>query len=89
MTDLRALFSSNDPIDASEAFTNRQHQWEFVATALEEHLRHVTAAGFDPADLEAPRTHLIVFPWRWRRRQVHARAQARGRTRRHPAGSMG
>ncbi|WP_307841677.1 ATP/GTP-binding protein [Streptomyces endocoffeicus] len=61
MTDLRALFSSNDPIDASEAFTNRQHQWEFVATALEEHLRHVTAAGFDPADLEAPRTHLIVF----------------------------
>ncbi|MFD8625221.1 tol-pal system YbgF family protein [Streptomyces hygroscopicus] len=61
MTDLRALFSSNDPIDASEAFTNRQHQWEFVATALEEHLRHVTAAGFDAADLEAPRTHLIVF----------------------------
>ncbi|WP_328512768.1 ATP/GTP-binding protein (plasmid) [Streptomyces sp. NBC_00376] len=61
MTDLRALFSSNDPIDASEAFTNRQGQWELVATALAEHLRHVTAPGFDPADLEAPRTHLIVF----------------------------
>ncbi|MCO8308779.1 ATP/GTP-binding protein [Streptomyces sp. RKCA744] len=61
MTDLRALFSSNDPIDASEAFTNRQRQWELVATALAEHLRHMSAPGFDPADLEAPRTHLIVF----------------------------
>ncbi|WP_327311756.1 ATP/GTP-binding protein [Streptomyces sp. NBC_01243] len=61
MTDLRALFSSNDPIDASEAFTNRQGQWELVATALAEHLRHVTGPGFDPADLEAPRTHLVVF----------------------------
>ncbi|MCL3998203.1 ATP/GTP-binding protein [Streptomyces lavenduligriseus] len=61
MTDLRALFSSNDPVDSSEAFTNRQGQWELVATALAEHLRHVTAPGFDPADLEAPRTHLIVF----------------------------
>ncbi|WP_030889963.1 hypothetical protein [Streptomyces sp. NRRL S-1868] len=60
MTDLRALFSSNDPIDASEAFTNRQRQWELVATALAEHLRH-TSAGFDPTDLEAPRDHLIVF----------------------------
>ncbi|MFE7112870.1 ATP/GTP-binding protein [Streptomyces sp. NPDC057575] len=56
------MFSSNDPIDASdEAFTNRQGQWELVATALAEHLRHITAPGFDPADLEAPRTHLIVF----------------------------
>ncbi|MFE7958657.1 ATP/GTP-binding protein [Streptomyces sp. NPDC057413] len=61
MTDLRALFSSNDPIDASEAFTNRQRQWELVATALAEHLRHVSSPGFDPADLEAPRDHLIVF----------------------------
>ncbi|MGA4846579.1 ATP/GTP-binding protein [Streptomyces sp. G5(2025)] len=61
MTDLRALFSSNDPIDTSEAFTNRQRQWELVATALEEHLRRITTAGFDPADLEAPRTHLVVF----------------------------
>ncbi|MEU7088003.1 ATP/GTP-binding protein [Streptomyces achromogenes] len=61
MTDLRALFSSNDPVDSSEAFTNREGQWELVATALAEHLRLVTAPGFDPADLEAPRTHLIVF----------------------------
>lgn len=51
MTDLRALFSSNDPIDASEAFTNRQRQWELVATALADHLRHTSAPGFDPADL--------------------------------------
>lgn len=62
VTDLRALFSSNDPIDASdEAFTNRQGQWELVATAFAEHLRRVTAPGFDAADLEVPRTHLIVF----------------------------
>ncbi|MET9954453.1 ATP/GTP-binding protein [Streptomyces sp. NPDC006339] len=61
MTDLRALFSSNDPIDASEAFTNRERQWELVATAVAEHLRRTTASGFDPADLEAPRTNVIVF----------------------------
>ncbi|MFC8015616.1 ATP/GTP-binding protein [Streptomyces cinereoruber] len=61
MTDLRTLFSSNDPIDASEAFTNRERQWELVATALADHLRRITAPGFDPTDLEAPRTHVIVF----------------------------
>ncbi|MFJ1751279.1 ATP/GTP-binding protein [Streptomyces sp. NPDC088116] len=61
MSDLRALFSSNEPIDASEAFANRQRQWEFVATALEEHLRHTGAPGFDPADLEAPRTNVVVL----------------------------
>ncbi|MGW0537987.1 ATP/GTP-binding protein [Streptomyces sp. NPDC003032] len=61
MSDLRALFSSNEPIDTSEAFTNRERQWELFATALEEHLRHVTAPGFDPADLEAPRTNIVSF----------------------------
>ncbi|WP_406003345.1 hypothetical protein [Streptomyces sp. NBC_00829] len=61
MTDLRALFGSNEPVDTSEAFTNRQCQWELFATAPEEHLRHTTAPGFDPADLEAPRTNIVSF----------------------------
>lgn len=59
--DLRALFSSNDPVDANETFTNRQGQWEAVASALAEHLRHVTSANFDVEDLEAPRKNVIVF----------------------------
>lgn len=59
--DLRALFSSNDRFDASEAFTNRQRQWELVATALEEHLRHIATPAFDAEDLETPRNNLIVF----------------------------
>ncbi|MFE7110806.1 hypothetical protein ACFU98_16250 [Streptomyces sp. NPDC057575] len=54
MSDLRALFSSNDPIDASEAFTNRQGQWELVATALAQHLRHVTAPASTPRTLMRP-----------------------------------
>ncbi|WP_158835881.1 hypothetical protein [Streptomyces sp. NRRL S-350] len=47
MADLRALFSSNDPVDSAEAFTNREHQWSLVAAAVEEHLRTVAAPGFD------------------------------------------
>ncbi|MFF4534228.1 ATP/GTP-binding protein [Streptomyces sp. NPDC001407] len=62
MADLRALFSSNNPaFDAVEAFTDRQHQWTLVATALEEHLRRTTGTAFDVEDLEAPRTNVIVF----------------------------
>ncbi|WP_331736656.1 ATP/GTP-binding protein (plasmid) [Streptomyces canus] len=61
MADLRALFSSNNPVGSSEAFTNRQSQWHLVATAIEEHLRHIAASGFDVEDLEAPRNNLIVF----------------------------
>ncbi|UQA91469.1 YfgM family protein [Streptomyces halobius] len=59
--DLRALFSSNDPIDAGEAFTNRQRQWELVASALEEHLRRIASPAFDVEDLEAPRDNVAVF----------------------------
>ncbi|MFE0043826.1 ATP/GTP-binding protein [Streptomyces albireticuli] len=59
--DLRALFSSNDPINATEAFTNRQGQWELVASALQEHLRNVAGDALDVEDLEAPRTNVIVF----------------------------
>ncbi|WP_138894532.1 ATP/GTP-binding protein [Streptomyces chryseus] len=59
--DLRALFSSNDPINATEAFTNRQGQWELVASALQEHLRKISSEAFDVEDLEAPRNNLIVF----------------------------
>ncbi|MGW7328139.1 ATP/GTP-binding protein [Streptomyces sp. NPDC054840] len=62
MADLRALFSSNNPaFDAAEAFTDRQHQWALVASALDEHLRRASVPGFDVEDLEAPRTNVIVF----------------------------
>ncbi|MGW7261285.1 ATP/GTP-binding protein [Streptomyces sp. NPDC054834] len=61
MTDLRALFSSNDPVGSNEAFTNRQDQWDLVATAIEEHLRHIAAPAFNVEDLEAPRNNVIVF----------------------------
>lgn len=60
--DLRALFSSNDrQLAVVETFTNRQGQWELTAHVLAEHLQHVTDAGFDPEDLEAPRTNVLVF----------------------------
>lgn len=60
--DLRALFGSNDHrVGADEAFTNREGQWRMFVSALDAHLQHVTAAGFDAADLEAPRRNLLVF----------------------------
>ncbi|MFE3995017.1 ATP/GTP-binding protein [Streptomyces goshikiensis] len=60
--DLRALFSSNDRrLEAAEAFTNRQGQWELVQSALAEHLARIAAASFDVEDLEAPRTNVLVF----------------------------
>ncbi|UJV41683.1 hypothetical protein [Streptomyces sp. AMCC400023] len=60
--DLRTLFSSNDrSIAASEAFTNRQAQWQAVTAGLAEHIRHMTCADFDVEDLEAPRRNILVF----------------------------
>ncbi|MCH0557659.1 ATP/GTP-binding protein [Streptomyces sp. MUM 16J] len=60
--DLRTLFSSNDrSIAASEAFTNRQAQWQAVTACLAEHIRHMTRADFDVEDLEAPRRNMLVF----------------------------
>ncbi|MEV0479697.1 ATP/GTP-binding protein [Streptomyces sp. NPDC050508] len=60
--DLRALFGSNDHrVGADEAFTNREDQWRIFVSALDGHLQHVSAAGFDAADLEAPRRNLLVF----------------------------
>ncbi|MGP3990803.1 ATP/GTP-binding protein [Streptomyces sp. 3N207] len=61
MADLRALFSSNDPVGSNEAFTNRQNQWNLVATAIEEHLRHIADPAFDVEDLETARNNVIVF----------------------------
>ncbi|KOU01343.1 hypothetical protein ADK86_12405 [Streptomyces sp. NRRL F-5755] len=61
MSDLRALFSSNDPVGDREAFTNRQAQWTAAATAVEEHLRHLADPAFDVEDLEALRNNLVVF----------------------------
>ncbi|MDG5801260.1 ATP/GTP-binding protein [Streptomyces ossamyceticus] len=60
--DLRTLFSSNDrSIAASEAFTNRQAQWQAVTAGLAEHTRHMTRADFDVEDLETPRRNVLVF----------------------------
>lgn len=60
--DLRALFGSNDRrLSADEAFTNRQGQWQTVAAALTEHLRHIAAPGFNVEDVEAPRRNVLVF----------------------------
>ncbi|MBE8477727.1 MULTISPECIES: hypothetical protein [Streptomyces] len=60
--DLRTLFSSNDrSISASEAFTNRQAQWQTVTECLAEHLSRVSAPGFDAEDLESPRRNVLVF----------------------------
>ncbi|MEV6961335.1 ATP/GTP-binding protein [Streptomyces sp. NPDC051207] len=60
--DLRTLFSSNDrSISASEAFTNRQTQWQAVTSSLAEHIRSVGRADFDVEDLEAPRRNILVF----------------------------
>ncbi|MEU8843439.1 ATP/GTP-binding protein [Streptomyces roseus] len=60
--DLRALFSTNDRgLEAVEAFTNRQLQWELVAAALAGHLRLVAEPGFDVEDLERPRHNVMVF----------------------------
>jgi hypothetical protein len=56
------LFSSNDrSIATSEAFTNRQAQWQAITAGLAEHIRHVTRADFDVEDLEAPRRNILVF----------------------------
>ncbi|MBB1258325.1 ATP/GTP-binding protein [Streptomyces alkaliterrae] len=60
--DLRTLFSTNDrSLEAGEAFTNRQVQWEVVAAALTEHLQRTADAAFDVEDLEAPRNNVLVF----------------------------
>lgn len=59
--DLRALFGSNEQVGAGEAFTNRQAQWNAVASALTEHLARITDPAFDVQDLEAPRHNVIVF----------------------------
>ncbi|MEU5971946.1 ATP/GTP-binding protein [Streptomyces globisporus] len=60
--DLRALFSTNDrQLEAGEAFTNRQLQWELVAAALTGHLQSTAGPAFDVEDLEAPRDNIMVF----------------------------
>ncbi|MFE6744115.1 ATP/GTP-binding protein [Streptomyces tubercidicus] len=60
--DLRALFSTNDRhVGTDEAFTNRQTQWEAVATVLAEHVQRTGEATFDVEDLEAPRRNVLVF----------------------------
>ncbi|MFD6876994.1 MULTISPECIES: ATP/GTP-binding protein [unclassified Streptomyces] len=60
--DLRALFSTNDrQVEAGEAFTNRQGQWQIVQAALVEHLARIPAPSFTVEDLEAPRNNILVM----------------------------
>ncbi|WP_331761928.1 ATP/GTP-binding protein [Streptomyces sp. NBC_01546] len=60
--DLRTLFSTNDhSLEAGEAFTNRQLQWELVAAALTDHLQRTASPHFDVEDLETPRDNVLVF----------------------------
>lgn len=62
VADLRAVFGSNDRgLSAGEAFTNRQDQWQAVATALSAHLQRVADPRFNVEDLEAPRLNVLVF----------------------------
>ncbi|MEU5836412.1 ATP/GTP-binding protein [Streptomyces diacarni] len=62
MSDLRALFGSNDrDMSADEAFVNRAGQWQAVVTAVTAHLQHVAGPHFDVEDLEAPRGNVLVF----------------------------
>ncbi|WP_406514555.1 ATP/GTP-binding protein [Streptomyces sp. NBC_00161] len=56
------MFGTNDrQVEAGEAFTNRQGQWQIVQAALVEHLARITAPGFTVEDLEAPRNNILVM----------------------------
>ncbi|MFE6911879.1 hypothetical protein [Streptomyces erythrochromogenes] len=60
--DLRALFNTNGrQVEACEAFTNWQGQWQIVQAALIEHLDRITTPGFTVEDLEAPRNNILVL----------------------------
>jgi hypothetical protein len=58
--DLQALFSTNDRgLDAVEAFTNRQAQWQIAAAAPSSHQQGISQPP--SMDLEAPRNNVLVF----------------------------
>ncbi|MFE2693732.1 ATP/GTP-binding protein [Streptomyces mirabilis] len=59
--DLRMLFGANDrSVEAEEAFTNRQAQWQAVVAALTDHLQRVANPSFDAGDLASPRHNVLV-----------------------------
>lgn len=59
--DLRMLFGAGDrSVEAEEAFTNRQAQWQAVVGALTDHLQRVASPGFDVEDLASARHNLLV-----------------------------
>lgn len=59
--DLRMLFGANDrSVEAEEAFTNRQAQWQAVVAALTDHLQRVANPSFDVEDLASPRHNVMV-----------------------------
>ncbi|MFI6658191.1 ATP/GTP-binding protein [Streptomyces sp. NPDC050523] len=47
-------------MEAEEAFTNRQAQWQAVVAALTDHLQRVTTPSFDVEDLAGPRHNVLV-----------------------------
>ncbi|GAA0357397.1 ATP/GTP-binding protein [Streptomyces turgidiscabies] len=59
--DLRMLFGANDrSVEAEEAFTNRQAQWQAVVAALTDHLQRIAAPSFDVEDLASSRHNVLV-----------------------------
>lgn len=55
------LFGANDrSVEAEEAFTNRQSQWQAVVSSLAEHLQRVSSPAFDVEDLASPRHNILV-----------------------------
>ncbi|WP_316959640.1 ATP/GTP-binding protein [Streptomyces sp. TRM68367] len=47
-------------VEAEEAFTNRQAQWQAIVAALTDHLHRVANPGFDVEDLAGPRHNILV-----------------------------
>ncbi|MFF3505352.1 ATP/GTP-binding protein [Streptomyces sp. NPDC003247] len=59
--DLRMSFGAGDrTVEAQEAFTNRQVQWQVVIAALADHLQRVAAPGFDVQDVTSPRHNVAA-----------------------------
>ncbi|MCX4673610.1 ATP/GTP-binding protein [Streptomyces sp. NBC_01381] len=55
------LFGANDrSVEAGEAFTNRQSQWQSVVAALTDHLQRVASPAFDVEDLASARHNILV-----------------------------
>lgn len=59
--DLRMLFGTGDrSVQAQEAFTNRQAQWQCVVAALTDHLQRVADPSFNVEDTTSPRHNIVA-----------------------------